>query len=131
MAATEKYTLTIGRRKNATARVWLTPSSKESITVNGKTIKEYFGQDHIVAMAHLSLDVSGEKFAVVAKVFGGGIKGQADALRHGIARAIATYQPEMRAEMKVRGFLTRDSRAKERRKFGLRKARRAPQWSKR
>lgn len=131
----EKYVEAVGRRKTAIARVRITPSSKNTITVNGKALNEFFTVSNLQKVALASLEkfteATEEKFNVVAKTIGGGMAGQAEAIRHGIARALITHLPAQRTTMKKEGFLTRDQRAKERRKFGLKKARKAPQWSKR
>lgn len=113
------------------ARVRITPASKVSISVNDKEFEKYFSvPSHQKAILAVFED-AGEKFAVTAKLVGGGVASQAEALRHGIARAIVSNEPEQRTKLKTKGFLKRDPRAKERRKFGLKKARKAPQWSKR
>ena len=133
--SSEKYIETVGRRKTAIARVRITPATKNSITVNGKALNEFFTVSGLQKVALESLEkftaTTEEKFAVIAKTIGGGMAGQAEAIRHGIARAIIKHAPNHRTTMKKEGFLTRDQRAKERRKFGLKKARKAPQWSKR
>lgn len=133
--ASEKYIGAVGRRKTAIARIRITPATKNSITVNGKALNEFFAVSNLQKVALASLEkfteATEEKFAVVAKTIGGGMAGQAEAIRHGIARALITHAPAQRTTMKREGFLTRDQRAKERRKFGLKKARKAPQWSKR
>lgn len=129
--ATKQYTEAIGRRKTASARVRLTEAKTASMTVNGKTAEEYFPLAQMVKTAFSPLQVMGATYAVSAKVAGGGHKAQADAIRHGISRAMIMLVPEQRKDLKVRGFLKRDPRAKERKKFGLKGARRAPQWSKR
>lgn len=133
-AATKNNTATraVGRRKEASARVRLTANEK-GVTVNGKPLEQYFPfkihQDLIIAPLKLvGLD---SNFAVSAKVEGGGSNGQAEAIRHGIARALVSLNAEYRKTLKAVGFLRRDPRAKERKKPGLRSARRAPQWSKR
>lgn len=131
MAKTKGYTEAVGRRKTATARVRLTESKTASITVNGKQADEYFSLPVEVKTAFQPLQTVGATYAVSAKVSGGGHKAQAEAVRHGIARAICELVPEQRKDMKLHGFLKRDPRAKERKKFGLKAARRAPQWSKR
>lgn len=125
-------TRAVGRRKSASARVRIT-STDTTRTVNGKPLEQYFGyalhQDLIVEPLKLvGLDGT---FGFSAKVAGGGVSGQAEAIRHGIARALVRLNAEYRKTLKVVGFLRRDPRAKERKKFGLRRARRAPQWSKR
>ncbi len=129
--ATKHYTEAIGRRKTASARVRLTEAKTSSMTVNGKTAEEYFPLAQMVKTAFSPLQILGATYAVSAKVQGGGHKAQADAIRHGISRAMIMLVPEQRKDLKVRGFLKRDPRAKERKKFGLKGARRAPQWSKR
>lgn len=122
----------VGRRKTAAARVRIT-LGKGEITVNDKPFKVYFGlplwQEKITAPLRL---VGKEKdFDVSIKTAGGGISGQSEAIRHGIARALIKWNPEFRAILKAEGYLSRDPRAKERKKFGLKKARRAHQWRKR
>lgn len=129
--ATKEYTEAIGRRKTASARVRLTAAKTSSMTVNGKSAEDYFPLAQMVKTAFSPLQVLGATYAVSAKVAGGGHKAQADAIRHGISRAMIMLVPEQRKDLKVRGFLKRDPRAKERKKFGLKGARRAPQWSKR
>ncbi len=128
-----KYIETVGRRKTAVARVRLTPSSKSSCVVNGRELLEYFRTDEarrVAGEALIALNLPG-KFKITATIKGGGGSGQAEALRHGVARALIIYDTELRKNLKKIGFLKRDPRAKERRKFGLKKARKAPQWSKR
>lgn len=129
----QKYIETVGRRKTAVARVRITPSAKSSFTVNDKEVEAYFPTNELrrVALESLVSAKLSAKFKVTAKVRGGGINGQADALRHGLARALVGYNSDLRKKLKKAGFLKRDPRAKERRKFGLKKARKAPQWSKR
>ena len=121
-----------GRRKKSIARVYVTPGTGK-ITVNGKDIDEYFGLETLkVIIRQPFAAINGEgKFDVLANVDGGGIAGQAGAIRHGIARALLQEDAENRGPLKKEGFLTRDSRMKERRKYGLKKARKAPQFSKR
>ena len=133
MSATKKqtYTEAVGRRKTASARVRITEAKTASMVVNGKDAAEYFPLDQMVKTAYAPLTVLGVAYAVTVKVSGGGHKAQADAIRHGISRAISELVPEQRKDLKVRGYLKRDPRAKERKKFGLKGARRAPQWSKR
>ncbi|WP_058985512.1 30S ribosomal protein S9 [Hugonella massiliensis] len=120
-----------GRRKNATARVRLVPGTGK-VTVNGRDAKEYFGRQQLVDYATTPFKVTDTEghFDVIARANGGGISGQAGALRHGIARALLTAG-EYRAELKKAGYLTRDSRMVERKKYGLKKARKRPQFSKR
>ncbi len=121
-----------GRRKHSIARVQLRPGRGE-IIVNGKTVSDYFGRKilDIIVRQPLVITGTGDKFDIVAKVQGGGMSGQAGALRHGIARALQEHDPDLRAPLKKAGLLTRDPRMKERYKYGLKKARRAPQYSKR
>ena len=125
------YTEAVGRRKTASARVRITAAKQPSMTVNGKTAEEYFPLPVMLKTAYASMQVIGAHYAVSAKVQGGGLKAQAESIRLGVARAIIEIVPEQRKDLKVRGFLTRDQRGKERKKFGLKGARRAPQWSKR
>jgi len=129
----DRYIETVGRRKTAVARVRMTPAAKSSCTVNEKDVDAYFMTDELrrVALEALHTAKLAVKFKVTANIFGGGINGQAEALRHGIARALVLHDGELRKKIKKAGFLKRDPRAKERRKFGLKKARKAPQWSKR
>src|SRR3989338_9075070 len=125
------YIEAIGRRKTSVARVRITPASKISISINDEEFEKYF-PTMMLRKTVLSVfdDVEG-KFTVEAKLSGGGISSQAEALRHGLARALVSHEPSLRTKLKVKGFLKRDPRAKERRKFGLKKARKAPKWSKR
>ena len=122
-----------GRRKKAIARVRLVPSGDGAIIINKKTLDEYFGLDTLKFIVRQPLELLGvsAKYDVLVNVYGGGYTGQAGAIRHGISRALLEAEPESRAALKKEGFLTRDSRAKERKKYGLKKARRAPQFSKR
>ena len=129
-----KYIEAIGRRKTSTARVRATPAAKNSFTINdGKSIDDYFKTEAQRIIVTESLKKSGiaQAFTITAMVSGGGINGQAEALRHAIARILIEVDPTLRKDLKKEGFLKRDPRAKERRKFGLKKARKAPQWSKR
>lgn len=121
-----------GRRKNAIAKVFIRPGEGK-FTVNNKNIDEYFGRKTLEIIARQPLEVTGtgSRFNVIARVLGGGISGQAGAIRMGIARALIESDPNLRPVLKKSGFLTRDPRMKERRKYGLKKARRAPQYSKR
>jgi small subunit ribosomal protein S9 len=121
-----------GRRKSSVARVRLIPG-KGSITINKKDLNDYFGMEILKSEVRRPLGlVSAEgKFDVVATVHGGGFTGQAGALRHGISRALCEADPENRGALKAAGFLTRDPRMTERKKYGLKKARRASQFSKR
>ncbi len=127
------YIEAVGRRKTSIARVRIFKDGKSSIAVNGKDFLSYFpliGLQKIVQAPLKSLDLL-QKIRVEAKITGGGISSQAGALQHGIARALEKSQPDFRKTLKQSGFLKRDPRMKERRKFGLKKARKAPQWSKR
>ncbi len=122
-----------GRRKKAIARVRLIPAGTGNITVNEKALEEYFPQgttQYIVKQPLELLEVTA-KYDVVVNVYGGGYTGQAGAIRLGIARALLQAEEDCRGALKKEGFLTRDSRAKERKKYGLKKARKSPQFSKR
>ena len=121
-----------GRRKKSVARVRIYPGSGE-ITINGRSIDEYFGLETLKLIVNQPFGVTGTagKFDIVANVTGGGISGQAGAIRHGVARALLAADAEDRPALKAAGFLTRDPRMKERKKYGLKAARRAPQFSKR
>ena len=128
------YTEGIGRRKTATARVRITEAKTTSIEVNGKKFEDYFGtearkQD---VMSVLGVEEAGiENYTITAKVSGGGLSSQAEAIRLGIARALVKEKADRRGVLKPLGFLKRDPRSVERKKFGLHKARKRPQWSKR
>ena len=126
-----KYIEAVGRRKTSIARVRVTPASKQSITINDKEGHEYFPLASLQQIVKDALAAKTEKYKVTVMVKGGGIHSQAEAVRHGIARALASEGHEERGVMKKLGYLKRDPRSKERRKFGLKKARKAPQWSKR
>ena len=121
-----------GRRKKSVARVRIYPGSGE-ITINGRSIDEYFGLETLKLIVNQPFGVTGTdgKFDIVYNVTGGGISGQAGAIRHGVARALLAADAEYRPALKAAGFLTRDPRMKERKKYGLKAARRAPQFSKR
>ena len=121
-----------GRRKTAVARVRLVPG-KGDITINKRTMDDYFGLETLKMMVRQPLELTGTgaKYDVLVNVKGGGFTGQAGAIRHGIARALLQVDNEYRPTLKVAGFLTRDPRMKERKKYGLKAARRAPQFSKR
>jgi small subunit ribosomal protein S9 len=130
--AKEQYCAT-GRRKSSVARVRLVPGNGQ-ITINGRSIDEYFGLDtlKLIVRQPLAATSTSDKFDVIVNVQGGGFTGQAGAIRHGISRALLEVDTEAyRATLKAAGFLTRDSRMKERKKYGLKAARRAPQFSKR
>ena len=130
--ATAQEFLGTGKRKTSVARVRLTVGSG-NITVNGKDIKEYFILESLIGVAKQALVLTEleNSVDVKANIYGGGIAGQAGALRHGITKALIEFKPELRAELKKAGFVTRDVRKKERKKYGLKKARKAPQFSKR
>ena len=121
-----------GRRKESTARVWVKPG-KGKIVVNGKDQAQYFGRPtHLLVLNQPFLAANRvNQFDVFATVAGGGLSGQAGAIRHGISRALQNYEPDLRAPLKAAGMLTRDARAVERKKVGLHKARRSKQWAKR
>ena len=121
-----------GRRKSSVARVRVYPGSG-NITINGRTIDDYFGLEtlKLIVRQPLNLTDTAEKFDIVCTVKGGGVTGQAGAIRHGLSRALLLFNPELRPALKKAGFLTRDPRMKERKKYGLKAARRAPQFSKR
>ncbi len=127
------YLYGTGRRKSSVARVHLIPGGTGVITVNGRSIDDYFGLETLKLIVRQPLVTTGttDKVDVEATVTGGGVTGQAGAIRHGIARALLQVNEEYRAPLKAAGFLTRDPRMKERKKYGLKAARRAPQFSKR
>ena len=128
-----QYQYGTGRRKSSIARVRVYENGTGSIIINGRDIDDYFGLDTLKLVVNQPLvatDLVG-KVDVVVTVAGGGVSGQAGAIRHGISRALLTVNPEFRASLKAAGFLTRDPRMKERKKYGLKAARRAPQFSKR
>lgn len=122
-----------GRRKSSVARVRLFPNGTGAITINGRDIDDYFGLETLKLIVRQPLDTTDTlgKVDIVATVSGGGVTGQAGAIRHGISRALLQNGEEMRPILKKAGFLTRDPRMKERKKYGLKAARRAPQFSKR
>ena len=127
------YLYGTGRRKSSVARVHLFPNGTGSITINGRSIDEYFGLDTlklIVRQPLVTTDMVG-KVDIICTVAGGGVTGQAGAIRHGVSRALLSVNPEYRTPLKAAGLLTRDPRMKERKKYGLKAARRAPQFSKR
>jgi small subunit ribosomal protein S9 len=129
----KEYWSAIGRRKTATATVQIFSKGEKIFLVNGKPFNEYFPtfiQQKIVT-APLEILNLVDKFKILAKVKGGGILSQAEAVRHGLARALVSFNPNFRKKLKKAGFLKRDPRVKERKKFGLKRARRAPQWQKR
>lgn len=127
----DKYIETVGRRKTAVARVRITPSAKNSILVNEKELESYFPVSDMQNIVTEALKEIPGKFKITAHVIGGGLHSQSEAVRHGIARALVVDDEMLRKSLKKAGYLKRDPRAKERRKFGLKKARKAPQWSKR
>ena len=128
----QPYFYGTGRRKSSVARVRVYAGSG-NITINGRDINDYFGLEtlKLIVKQPLILTESADKFDVVCTVAGGGVTGQAGAIRHGISRALLQVNDEMRPILKKAGFLTRDPRMKERKKYGLKAARRAPQFSKR
>ena len=121
-----------GRRKHSVARVRVYEGTGK-ITINGRDINDYFGLETLKLIVRQPFGVTdtNDKFDIVCTVAGGGVTGQAGAIRHGLSRALLQYNPELRAALKKEGFLTRDPRMKERKKYGLKAARRAPQFSKR
>jgi small subunit ribosomal protein S9 len=132
MADTQSTLRTTGRRKEAVVRVRIAPGNGR-FELNGRTLEEYFPSrtQRVLATAPLRAAGKEKEVDVVAHLEGGGLTGQAGALRHGIARALAEFDASLRGILKKEGFLTRDAREKERRKYGLKKARKAPQYSKR
>ncbi len=130
----DRYYAATGRRKTAIARAWLFTKGDRSISVNGKSLEGYFrGNADVIGIAASALSRMKvtDKFRTVITVAGGGVHAQAEAIRHATARALVEFNPEFRKRLKRAGFLTRDSRMVERKKFGHRKARRSPQWQKR
>ena len=125
--------LNTGRRKKSIARVRITPNGTGKIVINERELNDYFGLGTLQQIVKQPLVLTGldGKMDVTVNVYGGGLTGQAGAIRHGIARALVEYNEQYKAELKKAGFLTRDSRAKERKKYGLKKARKSPQYSKR
>ena len=132
-ATPERYWEAVGRRKTAVARVRPFTRGEKEIRVNAKPLAEYFRYPRLQRIASEGLETmkSSDRFRVSAKVKGGGLHAQSEALRHGTARALVLFNPDFRKRLKRAGFLTRDPRMKERKKFGLKGARRAPQWAKR
>lgn len=129
----KRYIETVGRRKTSIARVRLTPAAKSSFTINDKSVEDYFkvAEQRAIVIDAFTEIKSTEKFIVTVMVNGGGTNSQAEAIRHAVARALIVHDITLRGVLKKAGYLKRDPRAKERRKFGLKKARKAPQWSKR
>jgi small subunit ribosomal protein S9 len=127
------YAYGTGRRKSSVARVHLFPGGTGTVTINGRDMDDYFGLETLKLLVRQPFNATGTagKFDVVANVVGGGVTGQAGAIRHGIARALLQVDEHYRTPLKAAGFLTRDPRMKERKKYGLKAARRAPQFSKR
>ena len=128
-----KYAYGTGRRKSSIARVRVYENGTGSITINGRDIDDYFGLETLKLIVRQPLDTTDTlgKVDIVATVSGGGVTGQAGAIRHGVSRALLSVNPEYRTPLKAAGLLTRDPRMKERKKYGLKAARRAPQFSKR
>ncbi|MBP6884226.1 MAG: 30S ribosomal protein S9 [Candidatus Pacebacteria bacterium] len=133
MSEKKTYTEKIGRRKTSTSRVRLTPASKNSFTVNGIDVKDYFKTPALAKVVNdaMTLVKPDEKYEITVVVSGGGIHSQAEAIRHGLSRFFSEKSEDNKLKLKKEGYLKRDPRSKERRKFGLKKARKAPQWSKR
>ena len=133
MATTQKYIESVGRRKTSVARIRLHEASKNSYTINDRDIKDYFPTEELREIVTSAVKIANapKHYQITIHVRGGGIHSQAEAVRQGIARSFIASTPETKAALKKEGYLSRDSRAKERRKFGLKKARKAPQWSKR
>lgn len=130
---TSRYTEAVGRRKTSVARVRITEADKTTMLINDLDFTEFLKTEELqhVAMESLTKANIPVKYTITVKVMGGGVHSQAEAIRLGVARALIILDPELRKTLKDFGFLMRDPRAKERRKFGLKKARKAPQWSKR
>lgn len=130
MSVTQNYGT--GRRKTSTARVFIKPGSGK-ISINGSSLNEYFGREtsRMIVMQPLQLTKLEDKFDLYITVTGGGASGQAGAIRHGITRALIDYDASLKSELRVAGYVTRDARMVERKKVGLRKARKRPQYSKR
>lgn len=128
-----KYYEAVGRRKTAVARVRMWTKGEKEFIVNEKSLVQYFPTLELqqIAMSSLEKMKCKDKFRVVAKVRGGGLSAQAEAIRHGTARALVLFNPDFRKRLRRVGYLTRDPRMRERKKFGLKRARRAPQWQKR
>lgn len=130
---TSRYTEAVGRRKTSVARVRITEADKTTMLINDLDYTEFLKTEELqhVAMESLNKANIPVKYTITVKVMGGGVHSQAEAIRLGVARALIILDPELRKTLKDFGFLMRDPRAKERRKFGLKKARKSPQWSKR
>ena len=128
-----KYFEEVGRRKTAVARVRLFTQGEKAFLVNEKPLKDYFPSHELQQIVFSPLEKMNclDKFRILVRVKGGGFHAQAEAIRHGLSKALTLFNPDFRKKMKKAGFLTRDSRMRERKKFGLKRARRAPQWQKR
>ncbi|HOA23744.1 MAG TPA: 30S ribosomal protein S9 [Aggregatilineales bacterium] len=133
MASEQQYFEGVGRRKRASARVRIYPGGEGKIIVNDKPVEEYFRRIDTLQNLMKPLEVTGttNRFDVTVRVYGGGVSGQADAVKMGLARALVKYDEEMRPVLRKTGFLTRDAREKERKKPGLKRARKAPTYTKR
>jgi small subunit ribosomal protein S9 len=128
-----KYIETVGRRKTSVARARIVPAAKSAFSINEKSIEDYFkvAEQRVIVIDALNASKIDQKFHITVMVKGGGVNSQAEAIRHALARALVDFDQTLRGDLKKAGYLKRDPRAKERRKFGLKKARKAPQWSKR
>ena len=133
MYDSKPYFYGTGRRKQSVSRVRIYPNGSGNVTINDRSIDDYFGLETLKLIVRQPLELTNtvSRFDIVCTVVGGGVSGQAGAIRHGIARALLQFNPDLRPELKKAGFLTRDPRMKERKKYGLKAARRAPQFSKR
>lgn len=129
----ERYIEAVGRRKTSVARVRITPAKKESVLINDKNLNDFFDTEELQNKVMSPFKVANvkDKFTMTVKVLGGGIVGQSEAIRLGLSRCLVKMNQELRGDLKKEGFLKRDPRTKERKKPGLRKARKRPQWSKR
>ncbi len=129
----KQYIEAVGRRKTSVARIRITETSKAKFIINNKDADVYFSTNELKVIIRDALSKSklNIRFSVSAIVSGGGVHSQAEAIRHGVTRALVTYDEELRSKLKKLGYLKRDPRMKERKKFGLKKARKSPQWSKR
>jgi len=128
----KKYIEAVGRRKTSVAQVRIIEDKNIAIVINGTDVEKYFPTEELQFITNDAfIKTKSPKFSVSAKVSGGGIHSQAEAVRHGISRALVIFNEENRKKLKRAGYLKRDPRSKERRKFGLKKARKSPQWSKR
>ncbi len=133
MYDSKPYFYGTGRKKHSVARVRVYPNGSGNVTINDRDIDDYFGLEtlKLIVRQPLVLTDTNGRFDIICTVAGGGVSGQAGAIRHGLSRALLQFNPELRSELKKAGFLTRDPRMKERKKYGLKAARRAPQFSKR